>query len=142
MARKSKEERAKTLRFKIEQKTKLLESGFYDNPRGVKDSLRQLTRNLNRLTGEKNPVPFTYGSSGSDFFKSRDWRELRYKVLSNHGGKCMLCGRGAKDGVVIHVDHIKPRSLRPELELDIDNLQILCDDCNIGKSNKDDTDWR
>lgn len=76
------------------------------------------------------------------FYNSREWRELRYKVLVKHGNNCMCCGASPVDGVVIHVDHIKPRSLHPELALDIDNMQILCADCNLGKSNKDDTDWR
>jgi 5-methylcytosine-specific restriction endonuclease McrA len=54
----------------------------------------------------------------------------------------MCCGASAKDGIRIHVDHIKPRSKYPKIELDINNLQILCDDCNIGKGNWDETDWR
>jgi 5-methylcytosine-specific restriction endonuclease McrA len=54
----------------------------------------------------------------------------------------MLCGRRAGNGVVIHVDHIKPRSLYPELALEFSNLQVLCMDCNQGKSNRDFTDWR
>jgi hypothetical protein len=76
------------------------------------------------------------------FFKSEEWRQLRYKALKKHGGKCQLCGKTRKDGIKLHVDHIKPRSKFPALSLDIDNLQILCEDCNLGKSNKDDTDWR
>jgi 5-methylcytosine-specific restriction endonuclease McrA len=40
------------------------------------------------------------------------------------------------------VDHIKPRSTHPKLALAFDNLQLLCEDCNIGKSNKCDIDWR
>lgn len=36
---------------------------------------------------------------------------------------------------VIHVDHIKPRSTFPQLEMDINNLQILCVDCNMGNPN-------
>jgi 5-methylcytosine-specific restriction endonuclease McrA len=28
------------------------------------------------------------------------------------------------------------------LALEITNLQVLCADCNIGKSNTDETDWR
>lgn len=47
-----------------------------------------------------------------------------------------------KDGKVMHVDHIKPKSLHPELKYELSNLQVLCEDCNIGKSNLDDTDWR
>jgi hypothetical protein len=76
------------------------------------------------------------------FYESREWRELRYRVFKEHGGKCGLCGRTAKDGAVLHVDHIKPRSKHPELELVFENLQILCEDCNLGKSNRDDSDWR
>jgi hypothetical protein len=77
------------------------------------------------------------------FYVSEEWRKLRYKVLKKFKGCCCLCGRSyQKNGVVIHVDHIKPRSKYPELELDEDNLQLLCEDCNLGKSNRDSIDWR
>ncbi|MGG2065896.1 HNH endonuclease [Bacillus sp. S14(2024)] len=59
---------------------------------------------------------------------------LRYKVLDRDNGKCKLCGRTPSDGVKLHVDHIIPYSLGGLTILD--NLQTLCDDCNIGKSNK------
>ena len=42
----------------------------------------------------------------------------------------------------MHVDHIKPRSTHPHLSLDESNLQVLCDDCNVGKSNRYEDDWR
>ena len=77
-----------------------------------------------------------------DFYLSRTWLELRYKALKINDGKCCCCGRSRKQNAVLHVDHIKPRSLYPSLQLDINNLQILCEKCNIGKSNKDFTDWR
>jgi len=76
------------------------------------------------------------------FYESDAWRELRYKALKLHGAKCQCCGRAPKDGVVIHVDHIKPRSRFPELELVLANLQVLCADCNMGKRAWDTTDWR
>lgn len=72
----------------------------------------------------------------------RKWRDVRYKVLKRDGARCACCGLTAKDGVKIHVDHIKPVSLFPMLKYDMDNLQVLCELCNIGKSNTDDTDWR
>ena len=75
----------------------------------------------------------------AEFFRSRAWRELRYKALRTYGAACMACGR--TDGE-LHVDHIKPRSKFPELALDITNLQILCADCNLGKGAWDQTDWR
>lgn len=79
---------------------------------------------------------------GVDFYASEEWRRLRFKVLKTANGVCMLCGRGRPHGVVLHVDHIKPRSKHPELELIFENLQVLCEDCNLGKGNRDDTDWR
>lgn len=77
-----------------------------------------------------------------DFYESREWRETRYMALQLCGAKCQCCGRSRTDGVILHVDHIKPKSLFPELALVLNNLQVLCEDCNLGKSNKDQTDWR
>lgn len=54
----------------------------------------------------------------------------------------MLCGRTPADGVKICVDHIKPRALYPALELEESNLQVLCNDCNMGKGRWDETDFR
>lgn len=84
----------------------------------------------------------TRGSS-DDFYKSPEWRKLRYRVLKKYGANCMCCGQNYKDdGVKMHVDHIKPRSKYPHLALVFDNLQVLCEECNLGKSNVDETDWR
>lgn len=76
------------------------------------------------------------------FYLCQLWRELRYLALRNCGGKCQCCGASASDGVQLHVDHIKPRSMFPELALKLENLQVLCADCNIGKGAWDITDWR
>lgn len=54
---------------------------------------------------------------------------------------CLACGRKPPT-VVLHVDHIKPRSKYPELELEISNLQVLCEDCNLGKLHYFDDDLR
>ena len=76
------------------------------------------------------------------FLSSYEWRRIRMEVLKKYGARCQCCGATAKDGVVIHVDHIKPRRLFPQLALDINNLQVLCEVCNHGKGNWDMTDWR
>lgn len=76
------------------------------------------------------------------FYKSRDWQQLRYLVLKNSGGGCNCCGATAKDGAILHVDHIVPRYKAPELSLSLDNMQCLCSDCNYGKGAWDTTDWR
>lgn len=77
----------------------------------------------------------------NSFYRSLAWRRLRYDALTKAGGRCQCCGAFGV-GVALHVDHVKPRSLWPELALDPKNLQVLCDDCNIGKGVRDQTDWR
>jgi len=78
-----------------------------------------------------------------NFSASVEWRALRVRVLEQYGCKCMMCGRSPKEhGVVVHIDHIKPKTTYPHLALSFSNLQILCEDCNMGKSNKYTTDWR
>ncbi len=76
------------------------------------------------------------------FFDSQEWHSARYAALIRHGAKCQCCGATRHDNVIIQVDHIKPRSKYPALALDVNNLQVLCKPCNMGKSNKDCTDWR
>ncbi|MFD2207189.1 HNH endonuclease [Kiloniella antarctica] len=68
------------------------------------------------------------------FYASWDWKKLRYSVILEYGNKCMLCGSGPEHDRIV-VDHIKPISKFPDLALEKDNLQVLCDTCNMGKSN-------
>lgn len=77
-----------------------------------------------------------------DFFSTGPWKRVRYKALVKYGNRCQCCGASPRDGAVLQADHIKPRSKYPELALSLDNLQVLCKDCNQGKSNVDETDWR
>jgi len=58
---------------------------------------------------------------------------LRYQVLERDYFTCQKCGRKAPD-VELTVDHILPWSCGGPTVLD--NLQTLCKDCNLGKSNK------
>jgi hypothetical protein len=76
-----------------------------------------------------------------DFLKTFAWRKLRMQVIVERGNRCECCGASPTDGIIINVDHIKPRKLFPKLALDINNLQILCDACNHGKGNWDQTKW-
>lgn len=87
-------------------------------------------------SGRVVPVP------QGDFYDSMLWKELRYEVLKERGRRCECCGEGPEQGATIQVDHIKPRSRYPHLELEKSNLQVLCLRCNHGKSNRDETDWR
>lgn len=77
-----------------------------------------------------------------EFYAGKAWQALRYSVLAERGNRCECCGATPADGARMHVDHIKPRSRYPELALDRKNLQVLCDQCNMGKSNRHEDDWR
>lgn len=77
-----------------------------------------------------------------DFYQSRAWLALRFEALEKFGNHCACCGAKGGAEVRLHVDHIKPRSTHPELALTLDNLQVLCADCNLGKSNRSMTDYR
>lgn len=104
-----------------------------DWPSNVRKVLRPITK-----VPQKKPIR----KDRKDFYESKGWLSVRYQALKIHGRKCQCCGSTPDDGAVIHVDHIRPRSIYPELALDLNNLQILCKHCNLGKSNTDETDWR
>lgn len=92
---------------------------------------------IKALVASKEPAAQTT----DDFYSSQSWRKARYQALKNCHGRCTLCGQ-PPGRYSLHVDHIKPRSLYPMLALDPANLQVLCRDCNLGKSNTDSIDWR
>ena len=109
-------------------------------------SIKALRDNLNELMA-KGLKKVSHSKAfqeaiGVDFYKSHLWRAVRYAAFEKNGNNCKCCGRGRADGLIMHVDHIKPKSTFPDLALDVDNLQILCEECNLGKSNLYDTDWR
>jgi 5-methylcytosine-specific restriction endonuclease McrA len=59
---------------------------------------------------------------------------LRYQILKRDNYTCQACGRSPKTetGVKLHIDHIIPVSKGGKTEPD--NLQTLCDLCNLGKA--------
>lgn len=114
----------------------------------VRQSKRALRKQIDRLEKRileiqsKKPISIHKVSKGWEphpFYSSDSWLDLRYRALKTQGRKCIFCG--SLDGP-FHVDHIKPRSKYPHLELIESNLQILCKSCNLGKGNKDEIDWR
>jgi 5-methylcytosine-specific restriction endonuclease McrA len=68
--------------------------------------------------------------SGKQGTRNINWR-LRALVLMRDGAKCRLCGAVPSDGIRLHVDHVKPWS-KGGMTV-IENLQILCNVCNLGK---------
>lgn len=86
-----------------------------------------------KWANEGEPSPSGNGNAknrGSRAPRNINWR-LRALVLMRDGARCRLCGASPSDGARLHVDHVKPWSRGGETALE--NLQILCDICNIGK---------
>ena len=83
-------------------------------------------------------------AKSNTFYASWEWKQARYEALQLHGRQCMCCGWTPEPGSKGHlcVDHIKPRSKFPALALDVSNLQVLCNSCNMGKSNVHQDDFR
>ncbi len=124
---------------------KHFEGDYPDKKAVIVKRLKALYKELNgRAVGVPRRAKRQSGKfeSSAEFYKSRAWRELRYLALKNTMGCCQLCGARASDGVSLHVDHIIPRSNDRSKELDLGNLQVLCDDCNLGKNNYDSVNWR
>lgn len=80
--------------------------------------------------------------TSKDFLSTYEWRKVRMEALKKYGPVCQCCGATPATGAVMNVDHVKPRKLFPHLALDVSNLQVLCHECNHGKGNWDQTDWR
>lgn len=73
------------------------------------------------------------------FYASPEWRMTRYEILRRDGAKCACCRTANKP---VHVDHIKSLRTHWELRLNPNNLQVLCEDCNVGKGARHADDWR
>ena len=59
---------------------------------------------------------------------------LRYDILKRDNFRCQICGRSARDGAILEVDHKHPIARGGKTEPN--NLWTLCRDCNRGKADK------
>lgn len=57
----------------------------------------------------------------------------REEIFKRDNYRCVVCGRGLKDGVEIHADHIKPKDRGGKATLE--NGQTLCSQHNFLKKN-------
>lgn len=60
---------------------------------------------------------------------------LRFDVFQRDGFRCQYCGLSARDGALLHADHVIPESKGGPTTME--NLVTACVDCNLGKSDKD-----
>jgi len=92
--------------------------------------------NFVRFSGDEIPFHEKQGTVEYSKENSRNVSlSLRLKVLNRDSFKCVFCGKSpATDfGTKLPIDHIVPFSKGGKSTLE--NLQTLCEDCNLGKSN-------
>jgi len=68
----------------------------------------------------------------SNTWKGGCWAYIKKQVLIRDNYTCQICG--LRDVEIIQVDHIKPKSIFPELRLDLDNLMTMCPNCHARKT--------
>jgi hypothetical protein len=78
--------------------------------------------------------PETSGKKEFDEFTQAEKNE----ILKRDGYKCVICGLGRENGLDLHIDHIKPRSLGGQGT--VANGQVLCAPHNFIKKNLSQTE--
>lgn len=112
------------------------------------DNLRKLAKWLIEFYNSESRTQYLHPNAMPDLEKAKQLAEkkirtmpaLRWQVFQRDNWRCVACGRTALDNIILHVDHIIPRSKGGKNE--IGNYQTLCNICNIGKSNRDRTNLR
>jgi 5-methylcytosine-specific restriction endonuclease McrA len=110
-------------------------SNRWQNPKGPR------SRSLNFLSW---PAEKSTATMRREFYLSPQWlnSRARYQAIKAARGACQACGARKSDGAKLVVDHIKPVRHHWHLRFAADNLQVLCEPCNLGKGSWDQTDWR
>lgn len=71
------------------------------------------------------------------FVKKRELQDftsaVKQQIFERDNFRCVVCGRGLKEGIEIHADHIKPKDLGGKATLE--NGQTLCGQHNFLKKN-------
>lgn len=125
----------KSMKIKNNFETSIDVDIYYISPAGrnrwekravyYKDALYRILQQMKDIEKYKQSV---------EYERSLMTESLRMKILRRDNYKCQICGCTAKDGVKLHIDHIKPVSKGGKTVES--NLRVLCDRCNIGRSNK------
>ncbi len=92
---------------------------------GKKRSIESRNITSKKVSGVNNPA--WKGGRTNRWFKK--------KVTERDGNICNIFQMEDKEILVL--DHIKPKSISPELKYIIENMQILCPNCHARKTNRE-----
>ena len=91
---------------------------------------------VDEIEREAQAVPVPPNGRSSRTTRREISLSLRYEVLKRDGFRCVKCGRSpaTEAGMQLHIDHVLPWANGGETVFA--NLQCLCSECNLGKSNR------
>lgn len=98
---------------------------------------RDPDRGIRKLSQEGQLIKISKGiyKYDPDFVKKRELEDFtaaqKEIILKRDDYRCVICGKGRKEGIELQVDHIKPKELGGKAE--IENGQTLCAQHNFQK---------
>jgi len=106
---------------------------FRDPDRGI----RSLAQNGFLIKIKKGV--YKYDPKKAYVRKLEDFTQIqKQKIFERDEHKCVICGKGKKNGMELHIDHIKPKDFGGEAI--IENGQTLCSQHNFIKKNLNQTE--
>lgn len=134
----------------FQQKKKPKKYPTQNSKQSYNDQIRKEEQKLlqNEIESTRKPKTAKKPKRRKDlFYSSWAWRKMRLFIIERDKGRCAICGRTIEDyrddgvtRVKISVDHILKRSDYPKLELEPDNLRVLCSDCHEAITEKENPD--
>ena len=111
----------------------------YRSPKGQNSYARSVTWDFGQLKlGLETAQATRARQSTTQALRQRErslmTSSLRMTILRRDNYRCRMCGASASNGATLHVDHIIPVSRDGRTVPE--NLQALCEPCNLGKSNR------
>jgi 5-methylcytosine-specific restriction endonuclease McrA len=118
----------------VEEQYKIL---YNKKPRDIWRSIRKLHQDGFLIKVRKGIYKYD-----PDFINKKELEdftpEIKKAILERDGYKCVICGRTAKEGYELQVDHILPKDKGGKAT--IENGQTLCSICNFRKKNYNQTE--
>jgi len=116
---------------------------YYRKRKRPKFNTNDLVKQFMHNGGEIKKVPTAFGVDKNFddtldvFYRSNEWAEARGYIFAHTKNECAYCGSIEN----LQIDHIQPLRYYWDLRTSLENLQILCEDCNYAKGSNSDYNY-